>query len=91
MSKDNVVAFFNHLQGDEELQQQFQDEFNNKGQLSMERILESAEAVGMKFSVGELHAAVKDQVDTEMDDAQLESVVGGVFDLRGYLAGIDFT
>ena len=81
MSKDNVVAFFKHLQGDTELQQQFQDEFNSAGQLSMERILASAESVGMQFSIGDLHEAVQSPANDEIDDAQLDDVVGGVFDL----------
>jgi len=59
MSQDNVIAFFDSLQNNTELQQQFQNEFCNQGQVSMENILDSARVVGLDFSIDDLHAAVK--------------------------------
>ena len=86
MSKSNVVDFFEYLQKNEQMQEQLQDEFKSKGQVSVENLLGSAEAVGLIFTEEELHAVVKEQVEAELDDEALDQVVGGVFNISQILA-----
>ena len=77
MSQSNVIDFFKYLQNDETMQEQLQEEYKSKGQVSVENLLGSAEAVGMIFTADELHEVVKQQVEAELDDEQLDQVVGG--------------
>ena len=84
MSISNVVSFFRHIQDDKELQHQFQNEFYDHGKISVEHVLASAEAEGMLFTIRELRAAVTGQGD-ELDNKQLDDVVGGAFDIRSLL------
>ena len=78
MSKQNVMEFFRRLQSDKQMQQQFHEEFSNGGDIAMKSILNHAEAIGLGFSIDDLHASVHEQVATEMDEGCLNDAVGGV-------------
>ena len=97
MSRENVMAFYEHLQGDEELQSLLMGELDTHGEISMGTILDTADEIGFGFDFDELYDVAFDQVGGELSDTSLDAVVGGttaikkIWDWNRFLEHKDYT
>lgn len=76
MSKENVFAFFKHLEQDEDFRNEFmQDSSLDKNK--PETILAAAANRGYPFTLDELETAREEAKEMELNDDDLKKVAGG--------------